>query len=213
MRQLFKGVVEFQREGYAAHQALFTELSRCQKPHTLFIGCSDSRLIPTLLTNSRPGELFMIRNVANLVPPYKPSEGAFLGTTSAIEYAVQVLGVENILICGHSNCGGCCSLLTPLESQETIPHVRSWMKIADPVREELSQPQYAHLEMPEKERMAERLNIILQLEHLKTYPYIQEKIEAGRINLIGWHYIIETGEVYNYNAKSGHFELIEESML
>jgi carbonic anhydrase len=212
MRQLFEGVIAFQREGYAAHRELFEGLSRCQKPHTLFIGCSDSRLIPTMLTGAQPGELFMIRNVANLVPPYRQTE-EFVATTSAIEYAVQVLGVENILVCGHSNCGGCCSLLSPIETQKHIPHVLKWMQLADPVREELSQPEYADLDIREKEWMAERLNVILQLEHLKTYPYIREKLDAGQIKLIGWHYIIETGEVYNYDAKSGHFELIEESKL
>ena len=212
MRQLFEGVIEFQNEGYEAHKDLFSGLGRCQKPHTLFIGCSDSRLIPTLLTNSQPGELFMIRNVANLVPPYRLTE-EFVATTSAIEYAVQVLGVENILVCGHSNCGGCCSLLNPPETQKHIPHVLKWMQLAAPVREELSQPQYADMDIHEKEWMAERLNVILQLEHLKTYPYIAEKLQAGTLKLIGWHYIIETGEVYNYNEKSGHFELIEESKL
>ena len=212
MKQLFEGVIEFQREGYETHKALFEDLSRCQRPHTLFIGCSDSRLVPNLLLNSQPGEMFMIRNVANLVPPYRESQ-EFLATTSAIEYAVQVLGVAHILVCGHSNCGGCCSLLVPPETQKHIPHVHRWMQLAQPVREELAQPKYDHLDVHEKEWMAERLNVILQLEHLKTYPYIQEKLAAGTLKLLGWHYIIETGEVYNYNADTGHFEMIEEKRL
>ena len=108
MEKLFKGIARFRREDFESHRQLFKELGRKQQPHTLFIGCSDSRVVPELITRTRPGELFMIRNVANIVPPYRKTED-FAGTTSAIEYAVHVLDVEAIVVCGHSNCGGCAA--------------------------------------------------------------------------------------------------------
>jgi len=106
---LFQGVLRFQQEDFQAQRELFSALGKEQKPHTLFIGCSDSRVVPTLITHAHPGELFMVRNIANIVPPFAQSKHDF-STAAAIEYAVQILGVETIVVCGHSNCGGCAAL-------------------------------------------------------------------------------------------------------
>ena len=133
MEKLFKGIARFRREDFASHRQLFKELGRKQQPHTLFIGCSDSRVVPELITRTRPGELFMIRNVANIVPPYRKTED-FAGTTSAIEYAVHVLGVEAIVVCGHSNCGGCAALHEPPEKLQHIPNVARWLQVSEEVR-------------------------------------------------------------------------------
>lgn len=212
MKKLFEGVIEFQKEVYENNKNLFEDLRTCQQPHTLFIGCSDSRVVPNLILNSEPGELFMIRNIANLVPRYRESQ-EFLATTSAIEYAVEVLQVKHILVCGHSNCGGINALLAPHETLERVPHVSRWLEISAPVRDKVLQPTYDELNMYQKEWMAERLNIVLQLEHLLTYPYIKQRLEQKRLKLLGWYYIIETGEIYNYNRETKQFELIEEAKL
>ena len=106
MDELFNGVIEFNTADYRDHEALFRKISRQQSPHTLFIGCADSRVVPNLITKTMPGELFVVRNVANIVPYYRQAN-EFLSTTSAIEYALNILNVENIIVCGHSNCGGC----------------------------------------------------------------------------------------------------------
>ena len=106
MQKLIDGIIKFRKEDFEAHKELFMELKDRQIPHTLFIACSDSRIDPNLITGSKPGELFIIRNIANIVPPYRDT-AEFVATTSAIEYAVLMLGVENIIVCGHSNCGGC----------------------------------------------------------------------------------------------------------
>lgn len=212
MKKLFEGVIAFQKDNYESNKNLFEELRTCQRPHTLFIGCSDSRVVPNLMLNSAPGELFMIRNIANLVPPYRESQ-EFLATTSAIEYAVEVLKVEHILVCGHSNCGGVSSLLAPYESLSKVPHVLRWLEIADPVRQKVLQPEYDELNIYQKEWMAERLNIILQIEHLLTYPYVKKRYEEKRLKLLGWYYIIETGEIYNYNLETKQYELVEECKL
>jgi carbonic anhydrase len=207
MERLLKGIVEFRKTDFEKHKELFTRISEGQNPHTLFIGCSDSRLVPNFITKSLPGELFIVRNVANLVPVYQET-GDFLGVTSAIEYAVKVLEVENILICGHSNCGGCAALYKPDEMMEHIPHTKKWLELAAHVRERVLEviPDQQDLEM--REWLTEQINIVEQMKHLLTYPYIEERFRNGTLNILGWHYIIETGEIFSYNREDGFFELI-----
>ena len=127
MDKLTKGVVNFQEQDFEAHRELFHDLKDEQRPHTLFIGCSDSRIVPNLITQTLPGELFVVRNIANIVPPYRDSE-EFLATTSTIEYAVNVLHVENIVVCGHSNCGGCGALHKDPDYFKDIPHVKKMVR-------------------------------------------------------------------------------------
>ncbi|RMF47272.1 MAG: carbonic anhydrase, partial [Deltaproteobacteria bacterium] len=134
MEKLFKGIMRFRREEFLAHRELFCRLGREQKPHTLFIGCSDSRVVPSLITQTHPGELFIVRNVANIVPPYRQTE-EFVATTSAIEYAVQALEVDCIVVCGHSNCGGCAALHKSPEELASLPHVRKWLEVSSEVPE------------------------------------------------------------------------------
>lgn len=133
MERLFTGITRFREEDFEAHKELFQQLGRQQKPHTLFIGCADSRVVPERLTRTMPGELFMVRNVANLVPPFRLTE-EFVATTASIEYAVQVLEVENIVVCGHSNCGGCAALNRSQEELAHIPNVRRWLEISKEVK-------------------------------------------------------------------------------
>ncbi|MEJ2520550.1 MAG: carbonic anhydrase, partial [Desulfuromonadales bacterium] len=132
MEKLFKGIARFRHEDFEVHRELFRELGRKQQPHTLFIGCSDSRVVPELITRTRPGELFMIRNIANIVPPYRQTH-EFAATTAAIEYAVEVLNVAAIVVCGHSNCGGCAALHQDPKTLQHIPHVARWLEISQEV--------------------------------------------------------------------------------
>lgn len=205
MEYLFEGVKAFNDRDFEEHRALFQKIGRKQEPHTLFIGCSDSRIVPNLITQTLPGELFVIRNIANLVPMFRLSD-EFLSTTSAIEYAVKILNVENILICGHSNCGGCNALFLEPGITNEIPHTRHWLELAKPVAEKIMS---MGIEDPAvKEWMAEQMNIVEQMNHLLTYPYINDLYAAGKINILGWYYIIETGEIFNYNKENGTFEKI-----
>lgn len=206
MKYLFEGVKEFLANDYIELKRHFRKLGKSQKPHTLFIGCSDSRVVPNLITRTLPGELFVIRNIANIVPMYRISN-EFLATTSAVEYAVQVLNVENIIVCGHSNCGGCKAIFMDEEQTAEIPHTRKWLELMGRVKE-----QVAALETTdevERDLMTEQLNIVEQMNHLMTYPYIKERYETGKMNVLGWYYIIETGEVFNYNTELLRFEKIE----
>ena len=206
MDKLFKGYMKFRREDFASHRELFRELGRRQAPHTLFIGCSDSRVVPNLITKTPPGELFIVRNIANIVPPFRETE-EYVATTSAVEYAVQVLGVDSIVVCGHSNCGGCAAMNSAPEDLGHIPHVRKWLEVSREVRGRVDRLMTGD-SPEEREWLTEQVNILVQMKNLLTYPYVREKYEAGRLSIYGWHYIIETGELFNFNDAKQVFELL-----
>ncbi len=205
MEELFRGARQFVRSGFKEHEDLYTSLELEQRPHTLFISCSDSRIVPNLLTKSRPGDLFIIRNIANVVPYYRKSE-EFLATTSAVEYAVKVLEVANIVVCGHSNCGGCKALYAEETLLSQIPQTRRWLELAEPVKRRIAQSSGGV--SPSMRQVAEE-NVILQIEHLHTYPYISDRYTRGEINILGWYYEIGSGDIYNLNHRSNVFEKIE----
>jgi len=206
MPDLTEGVTRFRQNDFEANRRHFENLGRQQNPHTLFIGCSDSRVVPSLITQTMPGELFIVRNIANLVPMYRES-GEFLATTSAIEYAVQALKVDNIIVCGHSNCGGCAALYETPENLASIPHTRRWLELAMPVKNKVLKA-IGNSDPAAREWLTEQMNVAEQLCHLMTYPYIKERVKNGTMKLIGWHYIIPTGDIYQYQSETKQFELI-----
>ena len=202
MDYLFEGVKNFNSTDFEQYRTLFQYLRRHQSPHTLFIGCSDSRIVPNLITQTLPGELFVVRNIANIVPIHRETE-EFLATTSAIEYAVQILNVKNIIVCGHSNCGGCHALFQKDSELDNIPHTKKWLELAKDVKLQIESENIS--DSLEKEWKAEQLNIVEQLNHLMTYPYIKEKYDGGSLNIYGWYYIIQTGDVFNYDKEKKEF--------
>ena len=186
----------FRSDYFPRHQQRFQDLvAEGQQPKTLFIGCSDSRLVPYLLTGAGPGELFLVRNVGALVPPYDQSYGLH-GTTAAIEFAVLGLKVERIIVCGHSHCG---AIRTAYEGapDEAIA-LKAWLKLVDEAMLPV-QPG------PEALRRTEQRAVVLQLERLMGYPMVRREVEAGRLTLHGWHYVIEDGEVHVFDAQQGDF--------
>ncbi|HUX61619.1 MAG TPA: carbonic anhydrase [Ignavibacteriaceae bacterium] len=207
MEKMIEGILEFREKDFEEYRSLFEGLGRKQNPHTLFIGCSDSRIVPNLITKTLPGELFMIRNIANIVPKYRQSK-EFLATTSAIEYAVQILNVENIVVCGHSNCGGCASLYFNDQDLEKIPHTKKWLELAHPVRD-LVIRQFPKKDDPTREWLTEQLNVVEQIKHLYSYPFISQKVEENKIKIFGWYYLIQSGEIFNFNESKHLFELIK----
>lgn len=166
-----------------------------QHPSILFIGCSDSRLVPYLLTGAGPGELFMVRNVGAFVPPHDGSAG-YHGTAAAIEFAVLKLGVDRIIVCGHSHCGGIRALYE--EATPQAPNLAAWLELG----REAALPVQVTLEAL---RRTEQRSVVLQLERLMDYPMVRERVEAGRLVLHGWHYVIEDGEVHVFDVHSGSF--------
>lgn len=205
MRKLLEGIVQFRKKSFQIHKDLFKILKEGQEPHTLFISCSDSRIDPNMITGTLPGELFIIRNIANIVPPYRDT-GEHVATTSAIEYAVNILGVENIIICGHSNCGGCAASLNSSIQLEYLPHTRKWLELMNPVKERIHR-EVLNNECDVRKRRIEQDNVVEQLKHLMTYSYIRQKVKTGHLNLSGWYYRIETGEIFIYDKDIEEFRL------
>jgi len=196
---LIEGVRRFRRECFPSFREHYRRLVETgQHPSTLFIGCSDSRLVPTLLTDTPPGELFVVRNVGNLVPPFE-SELDDLETPAAIEFATVVLQVEHIVVCGHSDCGAIRALYAPPNPQ--TPHLARWLELARSAALDQAPSQ-------ELLRRTERRSVELQVERLMSYPSVREAVEAGQLDLHGWHYVIETGTVHALNCRTGDFEPI-----
>lgn len=166
-----------------------------QHPTILFIGCSDSRLVPYLLTGTGPGELFIVRNVGAFVPPHDGSAG-YHGTSAAIEFAVLNLKVSRIVVCGHSHCGGIRALYEEVDPR--AQNLTAWLELG---REAALPVQVT----PEALRRTEQRAVVLQLERLMGYPMVREQVEANKLALHGWHYVIEEGEVHVFDVKSGEF--------
>lgn len=206
MHKLIDGAINFRLNSFVEHRNLFDKLQSGQNPHTLFITCSDSRVLPDMITSTLPGELFIVRNIANMVPRFSNSD-EYLTVPSAIEYAVNALKVRNIVICGHSNCGGIGALYKSEEEMKGLVHTKKWLELGLKVKENA-------LKLHENDKnislqeLTEKLNIVEQLEHLMSYPYILKSYNEGILSIMGWYYKIETGEIFNYNRSKNLFDLI-----
>ncbi|GAB1483070.1 carbonic anhydrase [Treponema sp.] len=193
--RLARGVERFRTGSYRRNRGFFQDLEYGQKPHTLFLTCSDSRVDPTLLTDSRPGELFIVRNIANIVPPYRQTE-EYVSTTAAIEYALLSLKVSSVVICGHSNCGGCAALVGDQALLDAIPHTRRWLELA---REgDFPRPNMRAADV-------ERENVARQVKHLLSYPGVSERLASGDLEIQGWYYSIAQGFVRRWEEEKGAF--------
>ena len=187
---------QFHTDYFPQHQQRFQDLvTQGQHPKTLFIGCSDSRLVPYLLTGAAPGELFLVRNVGAFVPPYDGSHGLH-GTTATIEFAVLNLKVERIIVCGHSHCGAIRAAYEGAPDEAIA--LKAWLQLAD---EALLPVQPT----PEALQRTEQRAVVLQLERLMDYPMVRRAVEAGHLSLHGWHYVIESGQVHVFDAECGAF--------
>ncbi|WP_320036115.1 carbonic anhydrase [Halarcobacter sp.] len=182
-----------------------TLVEKGQTPEILFIGCSDSRVVPDLIISSKPGDMFIIRNAGNFVPPYK-DDNDYHGTTATIEFAVSVLNVKHIIICGHSNCGACRSLYMDLENNNSLVHMKKWLQLGMKAKEEVLR-KFDFFEDEERiYRATEKISVIHQLENLLTFPEIKKRIKEGKLNIHGWHYKIEDGTIEYYDNKKKRFE-------
>lgn len=208
-KRLYEGIKKFQTNEFIPRQQFFEDLGQNQNPHTLFIGCSDSRVVPSLITQTFPGELFVVRNIANLIPFYKKHSDTYLATTAAIEYAVNQMNVSNIIVCGHSNCGGCAALYQDKELKN-LPHTRKWMELAHPVKKIVEEKIAKNkITLEQRSVITEQLNIVEQMGHLLKYSYIKKRVKEGTINVMGWYYNIEKGEIYNYDKRLKRFIRLE----
>ena len=202
MQRLAEGIHHFQASYFASHRDLFKQLSENgQRPETLFITCSDSRVVPNLITNAAPGELFIVRNVGNIVPSVE--RGVLGGVSAAIEYAVQVLEVGNIIVCGHTQCGAIDAIVHP-ERTKHLPFVARWLAESEHIPK-LIEERYGSLPPVERLTAAVQENVLLQLENLRTFKFIADKLDSGAIKLNGWVFKIATGEVFDFDPHTGQF--------
>jgi carbonic anhydrase len=200
MQKLIQGIHKFRNEHFRPLQGLFEQLARGQNPETLFITCSDSRIDPSLLTRSQPGDLFILRNAGNIVPAHGSAQG---GEAATIEFAVAGLGVKDIIICGHSHCGAMQGLLQP-ETVAELPDVASWLSHAETTRR-IVRDNYQHLDGNRLLTATVEENVLVQLENLRTLPSVGSRLVRGDLHLHGWVYKIETGDVFAYDTSSGQF--------
>jgi carbonic anhydrase len=205
MERLIEGAHRFQNDQFGNYRSLFRKLSQeGQNPHTLFITCSDSRVLAELITQSKPGDLFVVKNVGNIIPP-STATGSTNSTAAAIEFAVETLRVSDIVVCGHSQCGAMTALLGGLPGGGAMPHLREWLKLAAPVRE-IMQSQYFQIrdETVRIDTAAEE-NVLFGLENLHSYHCVQERLMDGTLRLHGWFFKIATAELFAYDPEKRQF--------
>jgi len=204
MDHIISGVLHFQKHVFPEHQALFDKLANKQSPDVLFITCSDSRIDPNLVTQSAPGDLFICRNAGNIVPPHSKTTG---GTTASIEYAVAVLGVRHIVVCGHTNCGAMNGVIR-MDTLGELPHVKEWLGHSRSAVE-IVKAQCSEINAGQLRRVTEE-NVLQQLQHLKTHPAVAAKLATGELELHGWMYEIESGDVCCSDGANRVFEPLQQ---
>jgi len=202
VQKLEAGIHHFQANYFASNRELFAQLATTgQRPETLFITCSDSRVVPNLITNAPPGELFIVRNVGNIVPAV--ARGVLGGVSAAIEYAVEVLEVGNVIVCGHTHCGAIDAILHP-ERVRHLSHVARWLAMVSHIPG-LIEERYGALDPDARTVAAVQENVLAQLENLRSFDFVARRLADGTLKMNGWVFKIATGEVFDYDPVSEQF--------
>ncbi len=208
IKDLVSGHEEFKNKKFKKLKKHFADLVReGQNPKVLFISCCDSRVTPSLFTSTDPGDMFVVRNIGNMVAPYSLDKD-YHSTAAAIEYAVCSLNVNDIIVCGHSHCGAIEGLYKDMKEDDKFIHVKKWIELG------LQAKEYVNANMPdaskeEKLQETEKASVVFQLLHLLTYPEVEKRVEEGSLNLEGWYYKLETGELEYYDDEEREFKLLE----
>jgi len=211
MKTLIEGHNDFQSIKFKNNQERFkTLVEEGQNPKALFIGCSDSRVMPALITNSKVGDLFITRNIGNFVAPFNPNQD-YHATASAIEYAVSVLEVTDIIVCGHSECGAISALFKKIEPTDENLHTIKWLELGESAKRSalLSLREESHENIL---RYTEKVSVIFQLENLLTYPAVKRRVEQGSLFLHGWHYNLKNGIIEYYDEEAYEFKELTEKI-
>ena len=210
INDLIKGNKKFREAKFPKYEnGLKQSVETGQKPEILFIGCSDSRVTPDLMLDTKPGDMFTLRNVGNFIPPYNP-DNDYHGSSAVIEYAVNILGVKHIIVCGHSHCGACMSLYQDLGNSPDLINVKKWLDLGKRAKE------YALLAIQDKSdkdrlyRATERISIVHQMENLLTFPYVEKKVKNGELQIHGWYHKIEDGTIEYYDGEECSFKPLQE---
>jgi len=202
MQKLVDGVHNFQRGVFGSQREFFQKLVDGQRPMALFITCSDSRILPNLITQTRPGELFIMRNAGNIVPAHGGNPGG--GEAATIEFAVSVLGVPDVIVCGHTHCGAMKALLGPVDTLADMPATRKWLGHAAATRQ-IMKDKYQHLGAESLLTACVEENVLVQLENLRAHPVVAAGLARKTLNLHGWVYKLATGDVFAFDADEGQF--------
>ena len=203
LERILRGIAEFQTAVYPSQREMFETLARGQQPIALFITCADSRVVPNLITQTGPGELFVERNPGNLVPHHEEFVG---GVSASVEYAMLVLKVPLVIICGHTDCSVMKGLLHP-ENVEQLPAVRQWMRHAGRIPKQILRGA-AYASEEQKLNLVTQHNVLMQIENLKTHPSVRSRLDAGELEIGGWVYDIAAGSGWAVNPVTGNFEPI-----
>ncbi len=201
MEKLLRGLREFQENYIPNRQELIQQLAKGQHPRVLFIGCSDSRVDPTIITQAEIGDLFVIRNAGNIIPPYEATNG---GEGATIEYAMEALDIDQVIVCGHTQCGAMKGLLQIGELEEKMPLVYNWLHHTEATRK-LVEDHYGHLDKKEKLKLMVAQNVLTQIDNLQTYPSVRSKLHNGALDIHGWIYELETGQLLAYDDETKAF--------
>lgn len=205
--KFIEGYKRFKRGYYEQNKDKLLKLAdEGQSPKVLIVGCSDSRVDPSTIFDCDPGDFFVIRNVANLVPPCESAENSYHGTSAALEYAVTVLQVESIIILGHTQCGGIKALMDTPPTQEAKTFISKWIQQLSSVRDEVLEQ--CDCEHGHHYHVGEEKGVLKSLENLMTFPWVKERVEAGTLLLHGWHYDLGDGSLYAKSKDSDEFEKI-----
>ena len=197
IQKLIDGNENFKETKFKKYENKFLDLVKNgQKPKVLFIACSDSRVNPQLITDAKPGELFMLRNIGNFVPPYSPDDN-YHATAAGIEYAVSVLKISDIIVCGHSHCGAIKSLYKEINSDSLI-HVKKWLKLGYDAKKYVESSLTEDVTKEEKLESIEKVSVVFQLKNLLSYPEVKDLVDKGELSLRGWYLKIENGELEYY---------------
>ena len=220
MRKLIQGLVDFRRKVLPDYRETFARLALEQTPDCLFIACSDSRVVPNLFASTEPGDLFVTRNVGNLVPPAGP--GGFStgdeAEAASIEYAIQALGVRDVIVCGHSSCGAMRTIVdtaagNPPLPAASAPNLARWLRHGIPALEKLEGGERlagAFLDLPRHDALSQ-LNVLEQMAHVLTYPSVAERVASRSLGVHGWWFDIASADVYAYEEAQRQFVLIDEA--
>ena len=209
IKTLINGHSDFQSVKFNENKKRFKHLvEEGQNPKALFIGCSDSRVMPAMITSSRPGDLFIARNIGNFVAPFNPDQD-YHATASVIEYAVSVLEVSDIIVCGHSECGAIAALFKEIEPSDENLHTIKWLELGENAKRSalLSHKGKSHEEILD---YTEHVSVIFQLKNLLTYPAVKRRVESGKLFLHGWHYDLKNGKIEYYDEESYEFKELTE---
>ena len=210
INKLIKGNKRFRQIEFSKYKEDFkTLVEQGQKPSILFVGCSDSRVVPDLIVGSKPGDMFLLRNIGNFVPPYKEDQ-EYHGVTAVIEYAVSVLKVKDIIICGHSHCGACASLYDDMTSKK-LKHVKKWLELGEKAKKHALKKlkNKSHNVTDNLLRTTEKISVIHQLENLGTYPEVVRRVKKGKLNIHGWFYYIEDGTILVYDPQIKDYKKLQ----